>query len=160
MTVGDYAVGMSSVDHREMEISTRGLRHPIATEIQGQQCTLLTIGHVALALGRTTWTVRYWTRLGLLPQAPFDVYPDDPRRRRRLFPEAYVVALAEIAEQGYMDPRLERGQWRRFQLDVWRVYEETVVPLTDGVVPIGGVADDGCTSASTEEGGQVISSVG
>lgn len=109
----------------------------------------MTIGHVALALGRTTWTIRHWTRLGLFPEAPFDLYPDEPRRRRRLFPEAYVVALADIADQGYLEGRLDRDQWRRFQLDVWAAYQETVVPLT-------GVADAGVTSASGDTSGQAV----
>ena len=132
-----------------MDYTGKYLRSPIRTEIDGRACTLLTIGHVALALGRTTWTIRHWTRLGLFPEAPFDLYPDEPRRRRRLFPEAYVVALADIADQGYLEGRLDRDQWRRFQLDVWAAYQETVVPLT-------GVADAGVTSASGDTSGQAV----
>jgi hypothetical protein len=116
-----------------MDHTGKYLRSPIRTEIEGRTCSLLTIGHVAIALGRTTWTIRYWIRLGLLPEAPFDLYPDEPRRRRRLFPAAYVAALAEIANQGYMDGRLDRDQWRRFQLDAWHAYETTVGSLMPGV---------------------------
>jgi hypothetical protein len=34
---------------------------------------------------------------------------------------------------GYMGPRLDRNQWRRFQLEVWEAFAATVVPLADGV---------------------------
>ncbi len=135
-----------------MECTGKYLRSPIRTEIDGRTCILLTIGHVALALGRTTWTVRYWTRLGLLPEAPFDLHPDEPRLRKRLYPESYVLALADIANRGYLGPRLDRDRWRRFQLDVWEAFRMTVVPLT------GGVADDLAPAGTIGKGGQAISS--
>ena len=114
--------------------SPKFLRHPIAHEANGQRCTLLTIGHLAHALGRSTWTVRYWTRLGLLPEPVFHLSPGSPKAHRTLYPEPYVLALAEIIDQGYVGLRLDREQWRRFQLDAWTAYQETVVPLTSGVV--------------------------
>jgi hypothetical protein len=133
ITVGDYVMVAGTADHDRMDSNVKYLRSPIKTEIAGRPCTLLTIGHLAQALGRTTWTVRHWTRIGLLPQAPFDMWPDDPRRRRRLYPQPFVLALAEIAAMGYMGPRLDRNQWRRFQLEVWEAFAATVVPLADGV---------------------------
>jgi len=59
--------------------------------------------------------------------------------------------VQKIADQGYLDPRLDRDQWRRFQLDAWAAYQDTVLPLTDGVT------DDGCTGASNEKSEQAYS---
>lgn len=47
------------------------LRHPIKSEVNGNPVELVTVGYVALALGRTTWTVDRWERFGLIPPAPF-----------------------------------------------------------------------------------------
>jgi hypothetical protein len=120
-----------------MKYTTKGLRHPIITTINGNRCELVTVGHLAAALGRSSWTVRYWTQLGLLPEAPFDLNPGDTHRRRRLYPRPFVNALAELVDRDYMGPRLDREWWQQFQADVWVAYSETVVPLV-------GVADDLC----------------
>ena len=148
----DYRFTLLNGDHSNMDNSTKWLRSPIHTEVGGRPCTLLTIGHVAHALGRTTWTVRYWTRLGLLPEPAFHLNPGNPRARRTLYPGPYVLALADIADRGYVGPRLDRDQWRRFQLDVWAAYQETVLPLT------GGVADDDTREATADTSGQAASS--
>jgi hypothetical protein len=131
--VGDYVMVAETADHHRMESNVKYLRSPIKTEIGGRPCTLLTIGHLAHALGRTPWTIRHWTRLGLLPPAPFDLRPEDPRRRRRLYPQPFVLALADIAALDYVGARLDRNQWQRFQVEVWEAYQATVVPLADGV---------------------------
>lgn len=125
-----------------MDNSTKGLRHPIITTIDGHRCELLTVGHVAAALGRSSWTVRYWTRLGLLPEAPFDLNYGDAHRRRRLYPRPFVLALAELVQRDYPCPRLDRESWQQFQKDVWAAYKETVLPLTGGVA-VDSPFDDG-----------------
>ena len=116
-----------------MDYSAKGLRHPILATVNGHRCELLTIGHLAAALGRSSWTVRYWTRLGLLPEAPFDLHPGEPHRRRRLYPRLFVDALAELVDRDFSGPRLERESWQQFQTAVWAKYGETVVPYIDGV---------------------------
>lgn len=111
----------------------RNLRAPISFTIAGQEVELVTIGHVAHALGRGTWTIRYWQRIGLFPDTPFFLYPAIPKFCRHLFPAQFVEQLAVIPGLDYWGPRLEHDQWQRFQQDVWRAYEETVLPLMDGV---------------------------
>jgi hypothetical protein len=133
-----------------MDNSTKGLRHPIVRTINGHRCELLTVGHVAAALGRSSWTVRYWTRLGLLPEAPFDLNPGDAHRRRRLYPRPFVHALAELVDRDYKGTRLERESWQQFQKDVWAAYCETVVPLIEGV------ADDLYVDRERDTGRQAI----
>ena len=112
-----------------MTPTIKNLHHPIHTEINGQRCTLLTIGYVAHALGRSVWTVKYWTRLRLLPAAPFFQHRDIPNIRRRLYPEPFVKCLAEIANRGYIGNRLERAEWARFRRDIDEAFQKTVVPL-------------------------------
>ena len=112
--------------------NVRGLRRIRAT-INDREVTLLTVGYVAHALGRTVWTVHDWTRLNLLPHAPFVINPEVSRTRRHLWPEAYVNALSEIA--GYMEigARMNRDQWQLFYALVRQAHEDTVVPL----LPVG-----------------------
>ena len=126
-----------------MTARIKNLRHPIHTEINGEHCTLLPIGYVAHALGRSVWTVKYWTKLGLLPRAPFAQRRDTPNTRRRLYPQPFVQSLAEIANRGYLGTRLERSEWARFRRDVHLAFEKTVVPLL-----IRGVTDETPTSAA------------
>lgn len=90
---------------------------------------MLTVGYVARVLGRTTWTLRYWTRIGLFPSTPFFWDPSETRTRFRLYPEPFVERLGEIREAGYVRHRLDRDDWGRFHDDVCRAYEQTVTPL-------------------------------
>jgi len=108
--------------------NVRGLRRIRAT-INDREVTLLTVGYVAHALGRTVWTVHDWTRLNLLPQAPFILNPEVSRTRRHLWPEAYVNALSEIAGHMEIGSRMNRDQWQLFYALVRQAHEDTVVPL-------------------------------
>jgi hypothetical protein len=131
--------------------SPKFLRHPIVHEINGQKCTLLTVGHLANCLGRSTWTIRHWTRVGLLPEPVFHLNPGNPHARRTLYPEPYVLALADIIDRGYVGRRLNRAEWLRFQDEAWAAFSATVLPL------IGGVKGVGVTGGAAETGGQAIS---
>ena len=131
----------------------KSLRHPILMDIDGQGCELLTVGYVAHVLRRTSWTIRYWTALNLFPEAPFQLDPDVSRTRRRLYPSAFVGALAEIANRPYYGMRLDRHEWGRFQHDVFEAYEMTVVPLLRR-----GVVEDPGSEARLCEGGQAKAS--
>jgi hypothetical protein len=107
--------------------------------------TLVTVGYVALALGRTVWTVDYWERIGLLPQSPFLLRPGVPLKQRRLYPAAYVKVLGEIAQQDYVRERMERSDWPAFQIAAFAAYEQTVRPLlTDRMA-------DGCHRSHPEQ---------
>lgn len=123
-----------------MATKIKNLRRPIIQTINGQPVTLLTVGYVSRALGRTKWTVKNWTRLGLLPPAPFLLRPDVPNTRRNLYPRSFVNALEQIASQDYVARRLDRGDWQRFQDEVLEAYDETVMPLL-----IPSVTEDGST---------------
>ena len=43
-------------------------------------------------------TLRTWREMNLLPQAPFVLDYNSPRKRRWLYPAAFVECLADIAE--------------------------------------------------------------
>ena len=108
-------------------MDTRCLRRPINADIGGQIVTLMTVGHVAAALGRTRWTVDCWITLGLLPKPPFVINPNDDVIKRRLYPSAFVERLAVIANQ--IGPRLPRSEWQGFHDQVVDAYNEVVGPL-------------------------------
>ncbi len=76
------------------------LRRPIPAVISGQECQLLTTGHLAHALGRTPRTIRTWRAMNLLPKPPFVIHAQSLRSRRWLWPSGFVNALAEIADSG------------------------------------------------------------
>ena len=103
--------------------------------IDGDEVSLLTVGHLAHALGRTIWTVHYWESLGLLPPAPFVINPDLPGTRRHLWPEPYVDALAAVADRLGIGGRMNRRLWMSFYQETRAAYEVTVLPLLHGVVP-------------------------
>ena len=113
----------------------KNLRRPIQSNINGKSVTLLTSGYMARAIGRSTWSVKHWRRLGLLPQPPFVLHADVQESRRYLYPATFVKCLAEIAREPYVIRRLERNDWERFHREVSRAYEKTIVPLlTAGVI--------------------------
>jgi hypothetical protein len=125
----DYATPSAGEQTLSMVAKVKNLRHPIRTVINGQACTLLTIGYVTRALGRSNWTVKNWTKLGLLPPAPFVRRSDDPHLRRRMYPEDFVTCLAEIAGRDYVVRRLDYKDWQRFHDEVALAYDETIAPL-------------------------------
>lgn len=123
--VSDIASGDPGV----MVDRIRWLHQPIEVVINGERCKMLTIGHLANAVGRTTWTVRYWTKCGLVPPTPFYWDPSENRARFRLYPQPFVESLETIAAKGYLGRRLDRQDWARFRDDVLRAYNDTVTPL-------------------------------
>jgi hypothetical protein len=116
-------------DHQVIK-HTKNLRHPIHAELAGELCDLMTVGHVAAAPGRSSWTVRHWQRLGLLPPTPFFIHAEIPNLRRLLFPREFVEVLSTIADEGLLGRRLNRDDWTRFHRDVLVAYEATVLPLS------------------------------
>ena len=123
----------------------KNLHKPIRREINGHDCMFLTIGYIAHVLGRTTWTIKHWEKIGLFPPAPFIQHADVPRTRRRLYPEAFVEQLDEIVKRGYVGQRMDRDDWRRFHREVRSAYEATVTPLRHPRV--------GVTESSTDRSG-------
>src|SRR5665213_163787 len=93
----------------------RNLHKPVHANIDGHDYVLLTVGHVTRALGRSTWTVKYWERLRLFPKAPFRLHPDVPQCCKRLYPADFVTRLEAIVEKGYLGNRLDYEDWPRFR---------------------------------------------
>ena len=90
---------------------------------------MLSIGYLAHALGRSTWTAKEWTRIGLLPPAPVIQNPKTPNLRRRYYPAPFISAMKDIASKDYVVDRLDRQDWSRFHAEVLRAYERTIAPL-------------------------------
>lgn len=114
--------------------TAKSLPRPISVEIKGQQVGLYTVGYVARILNRTTWTIGYWQRLGLFPEAPFLMRGRDPRGSRGYYPEPFLRRLSQIAAQPYVGRRMVRESWIQFCDEVFAAYDETVSPLTGGVI--------------------------
>jgi len=112
-----------------MAKTTKNLRRPIPTTINGQSCLMLTIGHLANAVGRTPWTVKHWIQVGLIPPSPVLERPDTPNLRRRMWPAEFVAAMREIGKQDYMVGRLDRRDFGRFHTEVMEAYKTHIGPL-------------------------------
>ncbi len=112
-----------------MKRPTKGLRSPLLADVRGRQVQMLTVGHMALAINRSTWTVRYWERAGLLPVPPFALHQYDAQRRRWLYPQPFVEAVAEIIKRNQIGDRLDRKDWAWFRDEVFAAFERTVQPL-------------------------------
>ena len=106
------------------------LHRPIEMEIGGQTVTLLTVGHVAKALGRTTATIKWWEGIGLFPRAPLRLYPDLPAANRRLYPSEFVRALRQM-NFDYLGTRLDHRDFQRFHDEVVEVFEEAMAPIRE-----------------------------
>jgi hypothetical protein len=117
-----------------MNKSVKNLRHPIQIEINGTSITLVTVGYCTTALGRTSACLKQWESIGLFPSAPYRLGPN----RLRLYPLDFVKAIARIKEEGYMGRRMDRPDWRRFQLAVWNAHDAALAPLKSEV---GGVVE-------------------
>jgi hypothetical protein len=104
----------------------KNLHGPIHAEIEGQKCTLLTVGHMAHALGRSVRTISRWESMGLFPTAPFVM---SPTVQRRLFPAPFVEAVAVIVHDEAVGRRLDQRDWPRFQDAVFEAFKMTVGPL-------------------------------
>lgn len=114
----------------------RNHHHGIRVTTEQGEVRLLTIGHLAAALGRTRLTILKWERMKLLPPTPFVMNPDRHPAKRRLFPDDYVRELGRITTKHYPAGRLERNSWRGFQERVYDAYNDLVMPfLGPGVIP-------------------------
>ena len=112
----DYATRSRSDQALCVVAKIRNLRQPIVTTIDGQACTLLTVGYVTRALGRSNWTIKHWTRLGLLPPAPFVLRPNIANTRRPLYPAQYVSASRRSPLTGTWAPASTIKTGRCFML--------------------------------------------
>jgi hypothetical protein len=93
---------------------------------------LVTVGYLAQAVNRTTWSIRHWQAIGLMPPPPFHTNHPNPLYRRGVYPQSFVDAVAEIVKRNEIGPRLERRFWSAFRNEVDIAYEETVESLLTG----------------------------
>ena len=94
--------GNTSAPSRPRNAQSEGsgrLRTGWVAEIGGATVELVPVAELALALGRRPRTIRMWETLGVLPPAPFRTHSHDHRGRRRLYSQAHVSGIVEIARQ-------------------------------------------------------------
>lgn len=85
------------------------------------------IGALASAVGTTTYSVRRWTQMGRLPQAPYRLqksigFNGEEHQGRRLYTEPMIVA----AQQAFDDRNLLEG--RRVE---WKDHAELTLEIHD-----------------------------
>ena len=144
-------IGGTSGHDLQMVEYVKSLQHPVQIAVGDRTVDLVTIGYVANVLDRTSWTIKYWTRLGLFPEPPYFLNPKDSCTRRRLYPADFIDALAIIVSHGYVGRRLDRHQWHRFRVDVFDAFDVSMSGRT-GVVTAKNNADrlDAYKGASRE----------
>jgi hypothetical protein len=118
-----------------MDRTTKYLRRPIEAEISGQPVTLLTIGHLAREVNRTPWTIHYWQRIGLLPQLPFFTNHPNPLYRRGVYPEPFVLRVADMFIRNGIGERLGREDWEWFRDEVFAAFQDTMESLRGDATP-------------------------
>jgi len=81
---------------------------PRSYKVQGVDTEFFTVGHLALAVNRTSRTVRYWERHGILPPATFRA-PKPQKGSQvkpvgdRLYSRAQIEAVVAVAtEEGVL----------------------------------------------------------
>ena len=95
----------------------------MVVEVDGVQVRLLTVGALAAAVNRTSATIRFWERRGLIPRAPYVLETEDPRAKRRLYPPEIVEAVRRVALQECFGRRRPSDRFLRQQerlCDAWR----------------------------------------
>jgi len=102
--------------------SRGGPRAPLNVVVNGVSTVAYSIGRVAVELGRSAETLKYWTRVGLLPQTPLRSEGGD-----RLYTEGMMIilriALAKRSRVSMADrdlPREVRNGWEGLGIQVPR----------------------------------------
>jgi hypothetical protein len=71
--------------------------------LQGAYREFFAIGHLALALGRSTKTIYKWEQRGLFPRATFILNGSSRNGQRRLYTRQQITGVLEIAlEEGVL----------------------------------------------------------
>jgi hypothetical protein len=135
----------------------RNHHHGIRVMTDYGEVRLLTIGYLAVALGRTRGTILKWERMKLLPPVPYVINPLQHRGKRRLYPEDYVRELGRITAKHYPGHRLERESWRGFQNHVYAAYNDLVMPHLGGVNPPMEIEVDAGQEAGLTPGNEGLS---
>lgn len=80
-------------------------KKPLLFTVRGKEIEFFAIGQVALALNRTSNTLRSWEFDGTIPKTPFVKPSKDPRGRRRMYSRAMVEGMIRISiEEGIFYP--------------------------------------------------------
>lgn len=98
------------------EVSSWGRAIPYTTPTGVKTC-LYNIGTVALALGRTSQTIRRWEVAGIIPLTPFKI------GGKRLYSDEHIDALVEFAEKHHIRTGTRIGD-TAFSSNVYKRYEE------------------------------------
>jgi hypothetical protein len=87
------------------------LGKPKKLGVSGKIVDFYTVGTLAFALNRRTVTIRKWETEGIIPKASFILPSSDTRGQRRLYTEAQILGLRELARQeGLLNPS-SGGKW-------------------------------------------------
>lgn len=93
------------------DVGPTQLYNPRTATLKGVETNFYTIGELARVLNRKSVTIRKWEADGIIPKATFIAPSGDSRGKRRLYTEAQILGLVEIArEEGILEPNA-RGRW-------------------------------------------------
>ena len=122
-------------------------RNEIQIEIDGRSISLVTVGYVAHVLRRTTTCLRQWEVAGLFPPAPYRL----TKGQLRLYPTDFLKALDQIQQDGHLGKRLDKSDWRRFQLAFWNALDLALVPMSEPNGVTDGDSDEACQDVARHE---------
>ncbi len=98
-------------------------RHPKHFWLDGELREFHLVGALAEALGRTSQTIRWWERTGVLPPLPCWTHHIDPRARRRLYLREIIEGVVRIAaEEGVLHARPAAFRKTRFPQRCFELY--------------------------------------
>lgn len=99
-------------EHVELPDIETTLSNPRVATLNGVETNFYTIGELARLLNRQSVTIRKWETEGIIPKATFIAPSGDKRGKRRLYTEAQILGLVNIArEEGVLFPNA-RGSWK------------------------------------------------
>lgn len=94
---------------------------------------MYTIGQLAAVLGRTPVTIRRWEREGVIPVAPFTAPSEHKEGVRRLYSEAHMLGIVNIArEEGLLDSLTKKVGGTKFKVRVKALFEELLLDNQKG----------------------------
>jgi hypothetical protein len=94
---------------------------------------MYTVGQLAEALGRKAVTIRRWENEGVIPVAPFTAPSEFKQGTRRLYSEAHVLGIIDIArEEGILDDLGKKVGRTNFRDKTRKLFEELLLDHQKG----------------------------